>query len=564
MALTANDLTFSLTFNANADPKTIVLTDLLSAAYNAVHGLTTANIRGMWKIVSPSGVVIHQGSLDWDADDFSTPDVNGNTADWVESVTAPLDTDGLIETGVYQCYYKMSSDSGSTLLFSTSKTIDFDYVAPSVDIDISVSCRTSELTSVDNTEYAADHEGVAISAGTATRSHKIVKPEGAACVLPVTATTAEKTRTIGGGGTVTTDIYRGDWTTTISTVCQFIFETWNDENWIIINDTITGSDYFEVVCNPCACTIRTCIDALYERYKGYIGTDGNKVLADKLGKELFKLVLAWINFELAERCGNTAAQEQYCLEIADIVAENDCECCDDADDDDSPTRVVAWGPATGSSGDDCCTWTHGATTPIGGENGDYYFKTADFSFWSKVAGSWVNLGSVLGSTGPTGPTGTGLSGVTGPSGAGTDGPTGPTGDTGDIATGPTGPTGDTGAIVTGPTGAVETGPTGPAATGPTGDTGDPVTGPTGPSGEIGETGAIVTGPTGEAVTGGTGDSVTGPTGPASILAVTTGNTTPTGASEVPVAVSAVYFDNANKVYYIAVGTGGNDWRAINA
>jgi hypothetical protein len=128
--------------------------------------------------------------------------------------------------------------------------------------------------------------------------------------------------------------------------------------------------------------------------------------------------------------------------------------------------------------------------------------------WVLTAGTWINVGTIVGpqgSTGATGATGViGATGSTGPQGStGATGATGVQGATGTTgATGSTGPQGSTGIGATGATGlSGATGATG--ATGPIGATG-PSGGPTGATGATGPIGA----------TGATG--ATGSTGPAGV------------------------------------------------
>ena len=181
--------------------------------------------------------------------------------------------------------------------------------------------------------------------------------------------------------------------------------------------------------------------------------------------------------------------------------------------------------------------------PYGGSVGDGYVVTATTHVWVYAAGTWSDVGSIIGPVGPRGPQGPvgafGAIGPTGPQGpAGTNGSTGPTGPQGEPGpTGPSGgPTGPTGpaSTIPGPTGPQgEPGPTGPSGgpTGPSGPTGpagadglDGSTGPTGPTGPQGITGpqgpsgvAGLQGPTGPT---GPASSVPGPTGPAGSGAVT--------------------------------------------
>ena len=549
--LTSAKLTFRVTFDLNVDPKTLSLQDLIASKYNTTYGYTLSNIKGIFKVTSPLGTVLYQNS-EWLAETFGDPDIIGNTLDWTkEDISLPLDDDGKPEQGTYIFEFKLSVD-GTTVGFSTTKEYNYQYNTPVVVIDLSVNCSTSELTSVDNTDYDVTIENETFIPTTKTRSHKIVKPDGAECTIPDPATTTDKSRTIGGGGTKETDIWTNVWVTTISTILQYKLATWNSEDWIYVNDTTTGYDHVEVTCDDCGCLIRTCIKNLYDRWKNAMSQGEGRSRVDELRNKNIKLSMAWMNYTLAIQCGSTVDKEIYCQELVDIVSSEECNCSEDVDE--SSHHVVAWADSVGGGGSGCCVWSTGSGEPSGGTAGDFYIQTdgaSIWNLWTKIGADWQNLGSFMGPIGPTGPTGdTGpeKTGPTGDTGTGVTGSgfTGTKGDKGDTGTGVTGPTGP---VETGPTGPVETGPTGPAITGPTGGTGPVETGPTG------ETGMAIKGDTGD-----TGDSVTGPTGPK--FEVTTGNTSPTGSVTSPDDIGSVYIDTAHGIAWIAIGKGVNDWRLV--
>jgi len=62
-------------------------------------------------------------------------------------------------------------------------------------------------------------------------------------------------------------------------------------------------------------------------------------------------------------------------------------------------------------------WSQGAGVPIGGDDGDFYFRTTTDDIYQKIAGVWTVIANIKGSTGATGPTGaTGATGPQGPQG----------------------------------------------------------------------------------------------------------------------------------------------------
>lgn len=441
--LTSADIVFRLTFNLNSSPADIDFEDLIAGEYNTVYGETLSDVLGLVKIVDPNGTIIYQNSGYAD-DDFSSPDIDGGTTTWtVEDKALPLDDDDEVVTGTYTAYYKLSTDGGTSVFATVSKSYDYQFVDPTVDIDLSVACSTSELTSTDSTDYEVTIDGTTYTPSSKTRSHKIIKPEDAGCSLPVTATTDDKTRTIGGGGTSDTDIWTRVWTTTISTVLSYNLATWGSKTWIIVNTTVEGSNNIDVRCSDCGCNIRTCIDNLVDSWQEKLN-NGELVRERELRTKVIKVLSAWMNYQQAERCGEDPSA--YCTEIVSIVQSEDCDCEDSGDSTDS-VHVVPWVDSTGGSTSSCCAWSQGSGEPAGGDNGDFYLQTTGWYIWYKTGGDWINLGSITGSTGP----------------AGADGETGPQGDQGE--TGPIGPAGDS---ITGERGDTVTGPAGDTVTGPAG------------------------------------------------------------------------------------------------
>lgn len=469
LPLTSSVIKFKVEFNLDNSPKDITLTDIVASDYRDIYSQTLSQIKGMFKVTDPVGTVLYVNA-GWSTDDFSSPDINGVISDWsVSGIELSTDSDDVPQSGVYTFEYKFTNDGGSSVFAEIEKTHYFQYITPTPDIAITLSCRTSELTSTDDTDYDVEISGATITPSVKTRSHTIIKPTGAdGCLIPATAMTSDKTRTIGGGADSSEWIWTNIWTTKISTDVSYNVELWGNDYWIIIHDIVEGVDYLDAQCEECGCDVRLCIVNLVNLWKDEKDS-GRKIRADYLHNQLLQLISAWMNLNIAERCG--ADTEVYCNEIAEIVAETDCQTTTDNDDASKP--IVPWGSSYVIGGGgygggyDCCVWTTSTSNPAGGEAGDFHLNYSTWVIWYNSAGTWVALGSILG-------------------------PTGPTGDTGD--------TGPTGIAVTGPTG---TGPTGP--TGPTGLTG---AGPTGPTGDPGLTGVI--GLTG--LRGYTGDSITGPTG----------------------------------------------------
>ena len=534
LSFSTSNIRFRATYAITATP-TLTFTDLIQTDYNALYGWTTANVKGILKITDPAGTVIY-ANVGWSSTtpSFTSPDIVGSVPTWAKTgITLALDEDDNVVKGDYVFEYWLTNGVSN---YYFSKTYDFQYVTPDVDIELTVSCRTSELSSEDVTEY--DIDGIS---PTITRTHTITQPIGGG-MSPVPGSTSDALRTIGGGSTDSTRLWTGTWQTSISSILSYNMETWGTYTWVVITETVTGYDSIEVACDDCGCVVNSCIQNLIEQWKTALLTNGRR--AGELQVSLIKLLSAWMNYQMAERCGDDYST--FCDEIRSIVVSENCLCADDADD--SPHVIIPWGgtsttiisggggnwssgttaPSGGSSGDYYIyydvpltfmeiyensggTWTSlgnlvqaGPTGPSGldgsqifnsaidpvvgdGVNGDYHFNSATNHLWYKTGGVWTDLG-LLGATGPTGPPSAGPSGPTGPQGSliynSASNPVVGSGNDGDYhlntatnhlwyKTGGTWT--DIGLLgETGPAGPAVTGPTGPIVTGPIGTPGSQI------------------------------------------------------------------------------------------
>lgn len=398
----AIDIKFKIVFDFSNSPKDFSFTDLIGSAYNTTYGYTLVDVKGLIKVVSPSGVTVY-ANAGYGTDNYASPDITVGGS-WTKDLgSLPLDSDGEVETGTYVFYYKLSVNGGTSTYVTTSKTYDLgNYTSPEVEIDMSVACRTSELTSTDSTDYTISVESENIEP-TIVRAHKIVKPDGAACTIPVDASTDQKTRTIGGGGTVTTDIYTGVWQTTLTSSLTYDMDTWGTYTWIQIVDEVTGYETLDVECADCLCDINSCIEALYDKWIAAVGVE-SKIRVDQLRDKNLKVAMNWIQYEAAERCGEDSSS--FCDAIAAILVSENCTC--GSSDDTVPTRVVAWGSSTGTGSTPAAAAAilNGAADPTSGigSNGDYYIQTTAMTLWYKSAGEWTSLGSIKGDDGSAGTT----------------------------------------------------------------------------------------------------------------------------------------------------------------
>lgn len=386
MALPASALLrFSARFVLGTTP-TLTLTDLI-ASY------TGTTITGWFEVTDPDGLMFHQGTQ-------ASPDV-GNTSPltWaVSSITLPLDADGVhIKSGTYTFTYYVKSDSYAAV--SVTKTYDFDYTSPTVEIQLTASCRTSELTSEDITDYYF-YTGSTISPATLTRSHTITKPAGSSANDPGTLTGVSlyASRTIGGGTTSATRLWTRIWQTTISTNVVYNVSTWDSYTWVIIDDTVTGSDSIDVRCTDCACVLNTCWENLVTRWKD-AESNHSKNVFDLRYKVAYGASL-WTEYYNRERCGEDSTE--ICQDIEDLLDSEDCSCSDQSDDAASVV-VVPWGASSSSTTPSTFAFHKFTSTPTtegqAGDWGIYTVGTTNSYLYYNNAGTWQLIIDLKGTSG---------------------------------------------------------------------------------------------------------------------------------------------------------------------
>ena len=400
--MTNDDIRFKIDYYFSNSPADITFTDTIGLAggYPAL-GLTTLDVEGLLSCSSPSGVFyINAGYV---AEDFSAPDILGLTATWTKTTIAlPLDADGNVIQGLYTFAYKVSEDGGTTV-YTYSKSFTLSLTDSTVSIDLAMSCRTSILTSTDASPYTIVNNGTTYSYSSLTRAHAIVAPAGS--LLVFTASTTDAVRTLGGGGTITTDMYTGTWITTVTTDLVYDIELWT-AYWIVFHIEVAGQDTIDVECDDCYCCFRTCVANLLTKLTTYAyGT----ARYETIRRYLDLISYNWMLYEMASACGTST--ETYCTAIRTIATYEDCTCSDSSDD--TPTRVVAWGSGgTGTGTTTCCQWYSGAGTAVpaasSSNNGSFYLvNVAPLGIYTlydilKSDGSaWTVIGNIAGAAGAT-------------------------------------------------------------------------------------------------------------------------------------------------------------------
>jgi hypothetical protein len=387
---------FRITFNQAGTTNTLSFEDLIKTSY-AAYG-TVSNFKALLKVTDPSGIIIYQNT-GWSttAPNFTSPDIKGAaTAVWTKTgITLP----SAVKTGTYTIEYIASIDASGdptrTNFVYVSKTYNYQAVMPTISIEYDVSCRTSEITSTDATDYDIVVSGVSYPA-TVTRTHTLYKPDLAGCNSPSAVTTAALTW--GGGGTALTDLWTGTWRTAISTAASYDMETWGAYTWVVISATLTGADTVDVTCDNCFCDLRVCMENLFLSWQAAVGT--NLKREAELRTKVLKVLTEWVDFQGAEMCGDLDEQNDACEAIRTILRSENCTCPDSTDS--APEHVVAWGSGSGQAAASTFAFSVSAVDPTGGNTGDMHYNTATYHIWRKDAGGWTDYGSIQGAAGAAG------------------------------------------------------------------------------------------------------------------------------------------------------------------
>jgi hypothetical protein len=378
----ASLIVFTFQINLNNSPEDCTFTDTTPYVAN---GVALADVRGILKLTGPSGVFYKNAG--WDSDDFSAPDIDADVSLILTGTALPLDANGDVLTGTYTVEYKV--DVSLTVYTATAVEYDYCFDNPEVDIDMTADCATSILTSEDNTDYDVDCNGTTVSPGTTTRTHTVKYPVdlGISDVVETADTVI-----------VGPNIYTNIWTTTISTVLQYILP-----DGLIVNTTVTGIDYLDVQCDECQCDFILCIQNIVSRYEGYLNTNPKE--ANRLLNILTRIEAYWMLYSMAVRCGEDDLKDSYCASLVALIS-SETTCCSD-DDDTSSQEII---PVSGS-GSGITTyynvWFNGTGVPSSslGNNNDYYIvSTAGGGalvgdVYKKITGSWTYQFSLLGPAG---------------------------------------------------------------------------------------------------------------------------------------------------------------------
>ena len=394
----SNTLRFQVTFNLVTGYFDIV--DLLSAAYNATWGLVTADQKEILKVslAAPgiSTTVVYQNA-GWAADDFSAPDINGATPTWTFSgAEMPVDADGNIVKGTYTFESKVTFDDGTTV-YATNNTYVYDYTPIIPDINETVDCKASTLTSEDLADYTYNN-----IAPTVVYSHTITKPTGSGATDP--GTVAYNKRVIGGGSVLADILWTELWQIYFSNTLTYQAQTWGTYPFIVIYNVAKGYKTVDVQCGSGnCCDVRQCVLNLTTLWKSYYGVDPRRYA--ELGAKLFQINVEWMNFEFAQGCG-----EDYDSFCENLIALCQSENCSTPASDTASKPIWPVTSGSGSVSASTFVFTLSNVTYVGtstGHAGDFHWYTDNSTYLylqQNIAGTWTAVSGNLYVTSSASPT----------------------------------------------------------------------------------------------------------------------------------------------------------------
>lgn len=236
-------------------------------------------------------------------------------------VSIPKDAVDALLLGIYSFKYTIQvTGIVQPGIFVLDKTFDFCYTAATVDINQTISCTESSLTSVDNTDYSQLSTGTIME--TVARVHTIIPAAGSGL-----SNTVGSTVTL-----VASPISTKTWATTI--VTDVLYEYAND---FFIDDELSGSEEIVVNCEESLCDAYCCIALLESDYRTALTQ--NLSTADILYDKLVEISIYMSLFTTALSCGRTADATEF---LNRILAIGNCQpgcSCDSPD----PILIVAVG-----------------------------------------------------------------------------------------------------------------------------------------------------------------------------------------------------------------------------
>lgn len=335
-------ISFSTIFNL---VPTLPVGNFTDTSNYAGQGITTTNVNGCFKVVSPSGVTVYENTDYSDANcdiKVSTSTSNQTT---IYLPYAAL----IVELGTYTITYTVKDITAAPVYYTVTNSYDNEYTKPVIEITPDVNCIAQIFGQTDATNYVVN--GIT---PTITKVNKLIYPAGIKGGAPTPLTTTADTLR-------TAVFFNGTQTSTVTSSVSYAFT-----DGLTVVDSLFGSLETLVDCSyycSIACGVKAYANTMNNfRLNGNI-TDYNKY------KDNFELVTSYITLiRLLIECNGGGDISRYLNLINDIIG--DCNCgCDD--DDDQFSRVTGWGSLVGADGTNGINGTNGADGANGanGANG---------------------------------------------------------------------------------------------------------------------------------------------------------------------------------------------------
>lgn len=306
------DLEVKISLNVNT--KLLTLTDLIAADYNAVHGLDLADVKGIFKITGPNGIIYENSGFAGDT--FVSPDIDGSGPTWIKTgIALPTDTNGNVLMGAYKIEYKVDGDGDDDADYFFDKTYSHLYVAPTPVITKTELITQSYMLISDGTNYAVSVGGQDYTPGSTTRDISTIWPGLSG---KPDSNTSNTTLQLGP------NIWTGPYQHTLTTDITYALPGVTDLTAEVVDRIITTTIHTVYIDN-CEATVETCLRTLtvqYESEKQY----------DLTRAQVTKHILDDISlyYDMYKMASNTGADTTYsCDKLRELLTE--CGCLDTGD-----------------------------------------------------------------------------------------------------------------------------------------------------------------------------------------------------------------------------------------
>ena len=383
-------------------PKFQIIFDIYNETLTFIDQSTnrSATTQGTFRITHvDSATILYTGS-GWHATTptWSTPPIDGSTSTW-QIASIPIPTS---YNGVYRVEYwtRVSGSHASTL---TTRSFTLAYTAPTVELETTISCSTSELTGTDDTDYGIVH-GASEFAPTMSRVQTFVKPAGSGYTGTLSWTDAGSIseRTIGGGSTSATRLWTKIWQYQVVSTLSYTLSAWSASTMAVtLTDTVSGETSADVKCSSLLCALAQCYTNLLSRW--VLSLTSNFDYRDNKRDTVVQAGSLFIKLLWAEKCGTVT--DDILEEIDTLLAGENCVCSTSSSAASEP--VVPWSALTGSgatvSDFNFYIETTNPTSDLIGVNGDLWLNGTTGDIFKKVGGTWgsavANIKGIAGDAG---------------------------------------------------------------------------------------------------------------------------------------------------------------------